>query len=189
MVLIKRYRGKILLLTFLTLTTLLFGQTAEKIAAVRKKVEIINTENHYQIKKLDNHYFVNIKNEATDGGQELSGYYKSGKLKKIVYSVGLSYGMKTYEYFFSDDELIFVFEKHYKFTDIKDQRNQVNGLNNTKLESVYTARFYFEKSELFSIKQIGKEIYTNVSKKRKEEELLAYSNSFRKQLQNAKYLK
>lgn len=94
-------KTKLFLLIFLTVTTLLFGQTTEKIAAVRKKVEAINTEKSYQIKKLDNDYFVNIKNESTDGGQELSGYYKNGKLKKIVYSIGLSYGVKNlkhYEY-------------------------------------------------------------------------------------------
>lgn len=82
-------KTKLFLLTFLTFTNLLFGQTVERIAAVRKKVEAINTEKSYQIKKLDNDHFVKVKNEVTDGGQELSGYYKNGKLKKIVYSVEL----------------------------------------------------------------------------------------------------
>ena len=165
---------------------MLFAQTAERIAAVRKKVEAINTEKTYQIKKLDNDYFVNVENESTDGGQELSGYYKNGKLKKIVYSVGLSYGMKTTEYFYSDNELIFVFEKQDKFADIKDKLNQVTGLDHRKLESVYTGRFYFEKSMLFSIKQNGREIFSNINKKSKEAKLLEDSNSFRKELQNAK---
>ena len=177
---------KLFLLTFLALTTLLFGQTAEKITAVRKKVEDINTEKSYHIRKLDNDYFVNVKNEATDGGQELSGYYKNGKLKKIVYSVGLSYGVKTTEYFYSDNELIFVFEKQDQFADLKDHSNQVTGLDHTKLESVYTGRFYFENSKLFSVKQKGKEIFNNVNKKSKEAKFLEDSNSFRKELQNAK---
>ena len=179
-------KTKFFLLTFLILTTLLFGQTAEIIAAVRKKVEAINTEKSYQIKKLDNDYFVNVKNEATDGGQELSGYYKNGKLKKIVYSVGLSYGMKTSEYFFSSDKLIFVFEKQDQFAAIKDKSNQVTGLDHTKLEPVYTARFYFENSKLFSIKQTGKEIFTKMDKKMKEAELLKDSKVFRLALQKAK---
>lgn len=179
-------KTKLFLLTFLALTTLLFGQTAQRIAVVRKKVEVINTEKSYQIKKLDNDYFVSVKNEATDGGQELSGYYKNGKLKKIVYRVGLSYGKKTSEYFFSDDELIFVFEKQDQFADIKDQSNQVTGLDHTKLESVYTGRFYFENSKLFSIKQTGKEIFTKMDKKSKEAELLEDSKVFRLELQKAK---
>ena len=165
---------------------MLFGQAAERIATVRQKVEAINTEKSYKIKKLDNDYFVNVKNEGTDGGQELSGYYKNGKLKKIVYSVGLSYGMETFEYFFSDDELIFVFEKQDKFADVKDQSNQVTGLDHTKLESVYTGRFYFENSKLFSIKQTGKEIFTKMDKKSKEAELLKDSKVFRLELQKAK---
>ena len=179
-------KTKFFLLTFLTLTTLLFGQTAERIAAVRKKVEAINTEKSYQIKKIDNNYFVKVKNEATDGGQELSGYYKNGKIKKIVYSVGLSYGMKTSEYFFSNDELVFVLEKQDQFADIKDQSNQVTELDYTKLEPVYTGRFYFENSKLFSIKQTGKEIFTNMDKKSKEAELLKDSKVFRLELQKAK---
>lgn len=176
-------KTKLFLLTFLTLTTLLFGQTAERIAAVRKKVEAINTEKSYKIKKLDNDYFVNVKNEATDGGQELSGYYNNGILKKIVYSVGLSYGMKTFEYFFSNDKLIFVFEKQDKFADVKDQSNQVTGLDHTKLESAYTGRYYFQRSKLFSAKKIGKEIFIQKGKKSKEKELLEDSHSFRKELQ------
>ena len=72
-------KAKLFLLSFLTITTLLFGQTAEKISVVRKKVEAINTEKSYQIKKLDNDYFVNVKNEATDCRQELSGIIKIEK--------------------------------------------------------------------------------------------------------------
>ena len=177
---------KLFLLTFLTLTTLLFGQTAERIAAVRKKVEAINTEKSYQIKNLDNDYFVNVKNEATDGGQELSGYYKNGKLKKIVSTFGLSYGMKTCEYFFSDEELIFVFEKQDQFAAIKDQSNQVTGLDHTKLESVYTGRYYFENAKLFSARKTGQEIFGKIEKKSKEAELLKDSKLFRLELENAK---
>lgn len=179
-------KTKLFLITFLTVTTLLFGQTAERIATVRKKVETINTEKSYQIKKLDNDYFVNVKNEVTDGGQELFGYYKNGKLKKIVYRVGLSYGMKTLEYFFSDDALIFVFEKQNQFAALKDQSNQVTGLDHTKLKSVYTGRYYFENAKLFSIKKTGKEIFGKIDKKSKEAELLEDSKVFRFKLQKAK---
>ena len=179
-------KTKLFLLTFFTFTTLLFGQTAERIAAVRKKVEAINTEKSYQIKKLDNDYFVNVKNEAPDGGQELSGYYKNGKLKKIVYTVGLSYGRKTSEYFFSNDELIFVFEKQNQFADIKNKSNQLTGLDHTKLESVYTGRFYFENSKLFSIKQTGKEIFRKMDKNSKEAKLLKDSKVFPLELQRVK---
>lgn len=165
---------------------MLFGQTAERIALVRKKVEAINTEKSYQTKNLDNDYFVNLKNEATDGGQELSGYYKNGKLKKIVHSVGLSYGMKTLEYFFSDDALIFVFEKQSQFATLKDQSNQAIGLDQTKLESNYTGRYYFENAKLFSIKKTGQEVFGNIEKKSKEAELLEDSKVFRFELQKAK---
>ena len=178
-------KSNLLLIFLLTFTSFLFGQNAERIAAVRKKVEAINTEKSYQINKLDNDYFVNVKKEATDGGQELTGYYKNGKLKKIVYSVGLSYEMKTTEYFFSNDELIFVFHKQDQFADLKDKSNQVTGLDHTKLESVYTGRFYFENSKLFSINETGKEIFAKMDKKSKETELLKDSKVFCFELEKA----
>lgn len=94
--------------------------------------------------------------------------------------------MKTSEYYFSNDELIFVFEKQDQFAEIIDQSNQVTVLDHTKLESVYTGRFYFENSKLFSIKQTGKEIFTKMDQKSKEAELLKDSKVFRLELQKAK---
>ena len=94
--------------------------------------------------------------------------------------------MKTLEYFFSDDALIFVFEKQNQFAEIKDQSNQVVGLEHTKLESVYTGRYYFENAKLFSIKKTGKEIFGKMEKKSKEAEFLEDSKVFRFELQKAK---
>lgn len=93
--------------------------------------------------------------------------------------------MKICEYFFSDDELIFVLEKQDQFAAIKDKLNQSTGLDQTKLEPVYTGRFYFENSKLFSIKQIGKQV-TKMDKKSKEAEILKDSKVFRLELQKAK---
>ena len=87
------------------------------------------------------------KNEVTDNGQELKGYYQNNQLKKITHSVGLSLFKIIREYFYYKNELIFV--KETKF-----QTNDENGfINNPKL--IYKNSYYFNSNKL--IKKIVKE--------------------------------
>ena len=87
------------------------------------------------------------KNEVTDNGQELKGYYQNNQLKKITHSVGLSFWKIIREYFYYNNELIFVLETKY-------QTNDENGfINNPKL--IYKNSYYFNKNKL--IKKIVKE--------------------------------
>jgi hypothetical protein len=99
------------ILAFCITFNFVFSQTTEKITEIRKCVKIINSEKNYQLKKLDNDYFTDVKNAATDNGQELIAYYKEGNLKKIVYALGLSNCMQTNEYYFDKGNLIFVYEQ------------------------------------------------------------------------------
>ncbi len=128
---------------------------------------------------MDNDYFVDVKNEVTDGGQELTGFYNKGQLKKILYSVGLSYGMTTYEYYFSDNELLFVLERQDTYSQVKDSMG---------LEFVFEGRYYFDKSKLIETKEIGREWFVDERKGNKENEFLADSKSFLEELVNAKKL-
>ena len=173
-------KTKLFILVFLTFTMLLFSQSKNQIILIRKKVEAINLEKNYTSKKLDNNYFKEVKNEPSDGGQELTGYYKNGKIKKITYSVGLSYGMKTYEYFFYADSLIFVFEKQNKFAENE------NGLDPSKLKTIFEGRYYFGNSKLVLTKEIGKEIFVKDDKQSKEKEFLTDSKLFIAELKSVK---
>jgi hypothetical protein len=143
----------LLTLTFLLISKLLLAQTDGRILAIRKTVQDINKETVYKIKTLTNDYFADVKNESTDNGQELKGYYKDGKLKKMVYCVGLSNCMKTYEYYFSGEGLIFAFEKEDDYP-IKKNGPQ---LDYTKLAPAFEGRFYFEKGKIFKTLTKGKE--------------------------------
>jgi len=173
------------ILTFLLFTTLLFGQKEEKIKTIRKTVEKINTDTSYIVKKLDNDYFVNQKNEATDGGQELTGYYKNGQVKKIIYVVGLSYGMTTYEYYYTDNQLLFVFQKQDTYAQVKDSLGQFTGYNYTKLEPAFEGRYYFDKAKLFETKKTGKELFADETDN-KENKFIADSKSFLEELKKVK---
>ena len=87
------------------------------------------------------------KNEVTDNGQELKGYYQNNQLKKITHSVGLSLWKIIREYFYYKNELIFVLETKFQ---TKDE----NGfINNPKL--IYKNSYYFNSNKL--IKKIVKE--------------------------------
>jgi hypothetical protein len=134
---------------FLWTTNISFAQNADKIPAIRKTVEAINNDSGYQIRTRDNDYFAEVKNEITDNGQELKGYYKNGRLKKMVYSLGLSVCMKTYEYYFLDNELIFVFEKE------DDYPEKGDGLDYSRLLNAFEARYYLDKGKVFETKVKG----------------------------------
>jgi hypothetical protein len=146
-------RAPILFLVFLFIVKLSSGQADEKVTAIRKLVQAINNDRGYKIKKLDNDYFTDVKNEAADNGQELKGYYKDGQLKKIIYTVGLSNCMKTYGYYFSGNNLIFVFEKEDDYPAKKDG----SGPDDSKLVPGFEGRYYIENGKIIQAKTKGQE--------------------------------
>ncbi len=166
-------------LIFIFFTTFSFGQKIDKIKTIRKIVQSINVDTVYTIKKLENDYFVENKNEVADGGQELTGYYKDGQIKKIIYSVGLSYGRNVYEYYFFDGQLVFVFHKQDSYIQLKDSSGEITGFDYSKFETVFEGRYYFEQSKVFEIKNKGKELFPENNK---TSELKENSNLFVKEL-------
>lgn len=105
---------KFVILLIFCLSVFGFGQN---ISVIRKKVEVINNSKNYVIKKISNDYFVDVKNEVTDNGQELEGFYRNKELKKIVHSVGLSSTMITTQFYFDNTNLIFVLRKKFQTID------------------------------------------------------------------------
>ena len=164
--------------TYFIFTSFVFGQNEQKIKTIRKTVESINIDTNYLIKKLDNDYFVDKKNEITDNGQELTGYYKNGHISKIVYYVGLSVVTTIYEFYFYEDLLIFVFEKQKTFA-----INKNGELNFKKLVPVFEGRYYFSNEKLIKTRITGNEMFARGNK---ENDLLSKSKSFVTELKQAK---
>ena len=123
---------KFVILLIFCLSVFGFGQNA---SVIRKQVEIINNSKNYVVKKIPNAYFVDVKNEVTDNGQELEGYYRNKELKKIVHSVGLSNTMITTQFYFDKGNLIFVLRKKFQTMD------ENGNLRKPKLTS--ESSFYF----------------------------------------------
>ncbi|MFA6023587.1 MAG: hypothetical protein WC781_05855 [Candidatus Pacearchaeota archaeon] len=119
-----------------------------QIKNIQDKVQLIDSEKGYQVKILNNEQFLD---QMTDGGGQLIGYLKDGKVVKIVEQLGLSYAVKTYRYYFSEDQLILVYEKDENFP----YNETTQALNYTKLELAFEGRYFFEKEKLIDTQTTG----------------------------------
>ena len=105
---------------------------------------------------MDNDYFV-AHNDVTDGGQELTGYFKNGDIQKIAYSVGLSVGLQRYLYYFDRGELVYVSaeEDDYPATN--------EGLDYEKTEPVFSGEYFFLNGKLLRTNSKGQGRYLSAS--------------------------
>ncbi len=119
--------------------------------AIRQMVTAINTPSGYKVKTLDNDYFEDKYGETPDNGIGLKGYYQNKVLKKMVYSVGLSNSMKTYEFYLSGPDLIFVFQKEQDYP-----ATAAGGLDYSKLVPAQEVRYYFDGQKIIKTITKGK---------------------------------
>ncbi|HMC86223.1 MAG TPA: hypothetical protein VKI61_11885, partial [Chitinophagaceae bacterium] len=85
-----------------------YGQTKEDLVKnIRQSFQKINNDTTLTIVKLQNE---DIPGETTDGGEQLTGFFNGDSICKINDWIGLSFGVKQYEYYFTNGQLIFVYE-------------------------------------------------------------------------------
>jgi len=125
-------------------------------ARIQQFVEATDAEKNYQVKTLANEYFVS-HNDVTDGGQELTGYFMNGHIQKIAYSVGLSFGLQKYLYYFDRGELVYVSveEDDYPATN--------EGLDYEKTEPVFMDEHFFLNGKLLRTNAKGQGRYLSAS--------------------------
>lgn len=134
----------LLVFTFLFI---IISLNAQNIKQIRNHVAEINGFKNYKIKTLDNTYF-DEKNDVTDNGQQLTGYYKNGNLKKIVHWIGLSSKKIINEYYFENESLIFVSSSQFQILDEK------GFLLKPKL--LFTERYYYHQKKLINANEDNK---------------------------------
>lgn len=146
-----------ILLTFFTCVapTPLHAQVKQDkgmvISKIKKLYQQINSYKNFRTVTInDSERFLG---HSTDNGGSLTGYYKSDSLKKIREWVGLSYKVILNEYYFDTDKLIFVYsvESRYRFND------STQGFDYTKLDNVFTGRYYFANDKLVKTILSGKD--------------------------------
>ena len=121
-----------------------FAQTKnEQIKLIRKKFEIVNRDTTLRKVNLENEEFLT---NMTDGGGELTGFYKNKEIKKIYEWIGLSNGISIKEFYFESGQLIFVYEKFDSF--VFDDKKEEFDLD--KIKTIFEGRYYFSNKKLFS---------------------------------------
>ncbi len=124
------------------------SQAEDKVRLIRFAVERINGDTSYLKKTLENEQFLE---HMTDGGGALTGYFKNGKLVKLVERVGLSSCISIYEYYFENGQLIFV----YRLEKVFPYDNESGLFDYTKQEVSMECRFYLVNGKLIRSKFSG----------------------------------
>ncbi len=122
----------------------LLGYSQEKTVntdKIREVVEQINKDSGYTKTVLNNEEFME---EPTDGGGELTGYFKNGHLVKIVEWIGLSSCISITEYYIQSRKLIFAFTQEKDFA----YSTNLNTVDAQKQVATMECRFYFENDKL-----------------------------------------
>jgi len=119
-----------------------FAQTnSNKINEIRKTVSQINNDSGYSIRKLENEEFLE---QMTDNGGVLTGYFKNGRLVKIIEWIGLSSCVNITEYYLQNNKLIFVFIKGSESPYI----DSLETFDHSKLIKKMECRFYYDDNKM-----------------------------------------
>jgi hypothetical protein len=141
---------------------------------IKKEFKLINSDKTLKEVVLDAEDFLE---NAPDGGATLTGYFKNNKIKKIVSWIGLSIGNEMTEYYFQNEQLIFVYKKFDSF--IVDEKNQE--LDHTKMKTSFSGRYYFQGNKMINRITTGDKPFGNDSID-SEKELLMEANNYLQKL-------
>jgi hypothetical protein len=128
-------------LTFVLFCTVTLAQTDNSLNKIRKTVEQTNKDKSLTTKTLDNEQFLQ---QTTDGGGQLTGYFKNGQLVKIIEWVGLSSCIDITEYYLKDDKLIFVYSQGKELQYI----DSIATFNSNQQTLTMECRFYIHNDTL-----------------------------------------
>lgn len=110
------------------------------ITNINRIVEQINKDTGFLIRTLES---VQFPKQVTDGGHELTGYFKDGELVKMVEWVGLSSCVIEKEYFLQDNKLIFVRMEGKEFLYVDSLATFNSKIQNLTLQGI----FYFNEDK------------------------------------------
>lgn len=162
-----RFANTLFLFIFSGLT--LCAQVKENsIAQIRKRVNEINNAKGLIVKVLKNEEFLE---QIPDGGGELKGYSKNGRLVKIVEWIGLSSCVQTTEYYLQDGKLMFVYIQGRDFEHLKPGAT-------TKPKLVMECRFYYKNNQLVKSLMQGKTKCSDAPSAEWAKELVSLSSRY-----------
>lgn len=124
-----------------------YSQTVEEsINQIRADYKWINEQQDYTVIVLNNEDFLDF---VTDNGAELKGFFKDGKLYKMVETIGLSSAVTVTEYYFWDDNLLFIYGTEKTYKQILNDDGEFVELDYANTELQYEIRLYYaDKKEI-----------------------------------------
>ncbi len=125
----------------------------EVIKEIKDKVEDIHLDTNLKSVTLQNEEFLD---NMTDGGGELTGFYKNDMIYKIYESVAISYGVYVTEFYFWKNQLIYVRDRFSKYI-----LDSANSLDFSRTETAYLGHYYFDKGKLIRSDVKGKDRFEN----------------------------
>lgn len=90
----------------------------------------------------------------TDGGGELTGFYKDRPLSRIYRSIGISYGVGISEFYYKKNRLIFIREKFNSYV----YNDSLGTADYSKVNTTYSAKYYFDNGKLIESNSSGHKI-------------------------------
>lgn len=127
---------------------------SDRYANVTDRVKQINNDNTFDIVVLENEEFMT---EMTDGGGKLTGYFKGGQIQKMTSVIGLSYGIVTFDYYFSSGKLIFIYETMDAFPYLRNSGT----FDYTETYRNFIGRYYFSDNRLVDSETTGHNRFEN----------------------------
>lgn len=139
----NRFSVFFLFATFAIATNSFAQKKYEEIQEIKREFQSINIDSSFTKVSLENDAFLP---DTIDGGGMMTGYFKDGQIKKIYLWVGFSYGTEIKEYYFSNGQLIFVYEKFNSFP----YNQKKNEIDLAKTVTTFEGRYYFNNNKLIS---------------------------------------
>ena len=120
------------------------------ITSIKEEAELIDGEKDLKRKILDNEWFVD-HDVVRDAGTQLDGYFKDGKIFKIVETRGQSFELQTYEYYYLDEQLIMIHEINEIFPYIEE----TGAMDYTNLKREFEGYYFVNDGEIVEMKTAG----------------------------------
>lgn len=150
-----------------------FSQSKEAvIKRIRNSFQQINSDRTLKTVKLENGDFLP---DLADAGTSLTGYVKGDTIYKMNVWIGLSYCVRQYNYYFSNNRLIFIYESEKDFPE-----DSHGGLNYNKLNLAFEGRYYLDKGKIIDMKIKGKKRMEANPSAESVKSLLADAQSYKK---------
>lgn len=131
------------------LTSCSFSQNKKEIIEnIRDIIETIHSDTALKSVTLQNQEFLQ---NTTDGGGELTGFFKGKRIYRIYQSIGISNGVEIMEFYYWKKKLIFVRERFNSY--IYD--DSLKTFDYTKTENKFKGLYYFNDGKLIDYTTTG----------------------------------